>query len=211
MFSAFSKQQQGFGGRCSVCRVCRIQEAVERRKDPAVKEREREWYKEYMSDPDVREARRLWHKEHNALSETKAWRKRWWDDYKVRPDKAERRREVQREYARRLDVKERVSERGKRRRGKRLQQFLEAQDYLCNGRDINFACAVNLTNDSSTHLDHIVPASRGGSNEDDNFQALCANCNAKKYTKTMVEWREENKIVSNTQENVLEEVSYSYG
>jgi hypothetical protein len=37
--------------------------------------------------------------------------------------------------------------------------------------------------------DHVIPVSRGGSNEDDNLVASCFRCNRAKHDKTADEWR----------------------
>lgn len=38
------------------------------------------------------------------------------------------------------------------------------------------------------HVDHVQPVSRGGSNNPENLQLLCATCNLKKHKKTPEEW-----------------------
>lgn len=38
-------------------------------------------------------------------------------------------------------------------------------------------------------VDHILPVSRGGTNDSDNLQMLCQPCNASKRDKTMDEWQ----------------------
>ena len=37
-------------------------------------------------------------------------------------------------------------------------------------------------------MDHILPVAKGGTNDDDNAQLLCAPCNQSKGAKTMAEW-----------------------
>ena len=39
------------------------------------------------------------------------------------------------------------------------------------------------------HLDHVIPRSRGGSDDDDNLVLSCAGCNHSKRDKTPGEWR----------------------
>lgn len=50
----------------------------------------------------------------------------------------------------------------------------------CNG------CGIEVGN--KFHFDHIVPKSRGGSEDPINFQILCPKCNLSKGTLTMEEW-----------------------
>lgn len=42
--------------------------------------------------------------------------------------------------------------------------------------------------DHTIQVDHVIPRSRGGSNDIANKQLLCKPCNASKGTKTMAEW-----------------------
>lgn len=50
-----------------------------------------------------------------------------------------------------------------------------------------FYCAVTLTPDEAT-LDHIVPLSQGGKTTKGNVAVCCHTCNARKHSRTPVEW-----------------------
>ncbi len=50
-------------------------------------------------------------------------------------------------------------------------------------------CGVRLTSDN-LQIDHMDPVSRGGSNDDENLQALCRRCNTRKGNHTDDEFRE---------------------
>lgn len=38
-------------------------------------------------------------------------------------------------------------------------------------------------------IDHVIPLSRGGTNQKTNVQLMCSSCNSSKQSKTMEEWR----------------------
>lgn len=59
-------------------------------------------------------------------------------------------------------------------------------------------CAACGTTES-LEIDHIVPVSRGGTNERENLQVLCRPCNRRKRSKTDDEWR--SKIGAKSEQN----------
>ena len=44
--------------------------------------------------------------------------------------------------------------------------------------------------EAATHLDHVVPLSRGGDDVESNALPACAPCNLSKGAKTLAEWAE---------------------
>ncbi len=45
------------------------------------------------------------------------------------------------------------------------------------------SCGANLMGKKQAHVDHIVPLARGGTNDIDNLQTLCASCHSTKTVK----------------------------
>ena len=65
---------------------------------------------------------------------------------------------------------------------KDVYQLLNLQRYKC------VCCGVKL---SMYHVDHIVPLSRGGSNDKMNIQILCGTCNLQKHAKDPIVFMQE--------------------
>lgn len=54
----------------------------------------------------------------------------------------------------------------------------------------DFACVYCGASDVALECDHVVPVSRGGSNEPENLVTACRNCNRSKSDKTPEEWKQ---------------------
>lgn len=52
-----------------------------------------------------------------------------------------------------------------------------------------WACTYCGEASTSLHCDHIVPVSRGGSNDDSNLTTSCKTCNLSKGSKSLEDWR----------------------
>lgn len=59
--------------------------------------------------------------------------------------------------------------------GKTRLNVLERDDYRCQ------MCGRTVEDGVKLHIDHIVPVSKGGSNDIDNLQVLCHKCNLAKH------------------------------
>jgi len=55
-----------------------------------------------------------------------------------------------------------------------------ARLFVTIGRRDGFGCAICSVPDPNLQIDHIVPLSKGGTNEISNFQLLCCTCNMTK-------------------------------
>lgn len=73
-----------------------------------------------------------------------------------------------------------------------LPKLLESQYGLC----AYFEHCGSFLTETDVHIDHIIPLIRGGTNEDDNLQALCPTCNLRKGGKLESElmWVQDIKI-----------------
>jgi 5-methylcytosine-specific restriction protein A len=64
----------------------------------------------------------------------------------------------------------------------KLREFILRRDrYLCQ------ACLKDNRYTEATHVDHITPKAKGGTDDDDNLQSLCRPCHEAKTTREAAE------------------------
>lgn len=150
-----------------------------RRTDPEYRERERERKRAaYLRNPEA--SRRYNAKVAERLATDPVYRREVWD----RKNRWERERNASDpEYRAKRDAR-----RDSRRAAGDLfpgarSLLMEAQ----RGRCANPLCKARLR-DGATHLDHIRPIARGGSNELGNLQLLCQRCNTSKGASVYGDW-----------------------
>ena len=66
-------------------------------------------------------------------------------------------------------------------------------------------CGCNLAEVDEVHIDHIIPESKGGGEEESNKQLTCAKCNLQKGNKiiNLCEWGRKEKIINEIQDPFL--------
>lgn len=118
-----------------------------------------------------------WFHERRGTPEEK--RKPYRPAYRLTP---EEKKQNKRDANRRQHMMRRAA--GKSPGQSEINKMLCLQDYECR------YCGVYLVRElaSEYHIDHIVPVSRGGSNEIENLQILCPRCNVKKGAMTHEEY-----------------------
>ena len=178
------------------CIICTRERTAKQRENPAYRERARRYNREYSQRPEAK-ARR---KERNQQHHVKETARR----YRQKPEVKKKRREAMREYSKRPEVKERLRQyrrdnaeyfathaRNRRAvekaRGSHtdedVAEILASQDGRC------VYCRKQVGDDY--HVDHVVPITKGGSNNKDNLQICCPSCNRHKSDRDPVEFAQE--------------------
>src|SRR6266700_3570693 len=196
----FPPEKKGKYGLSSCCRVCTRAKQNRHRSKPERHERFLAYMNEYHDRPEVQEKQRAY----NRLSETKERTRAYRNEYRSRPEtKAERRayqqeylnlphvqihkREWSQEYWKHPRTRALYQAYRQRRRAslraaegsythEQIQEQYERQKgrcYYCHEK-----VALN-----AFHVYHVIPLSRGGSNDISNIVVSCATCNLSKHNK----------------------------
>jgi len=175
-------------GKCKSCVASRVREnRRERREQYARYERSR------ANLPHRIETRRKYQEEHKAqISE---YKKSWTANYSQRVaslkhDHYERNRQEvisrSKKWAEENADKVRAAKANNRRKRRAAKNAsgghftVQEFDALCSA--YGYACVCCGATDRELEADHVVPLTRGGSDDIGNIQPLCGECNRRKYT-----------------------------
>lgn len=202
-----TKPRSEFTGGRGECRPCAANAMRERRhSDPEFHERQiksqRASWRRRMDDPTSAEAIRTQSRERQrrALQDPvqKEKKNAYYRIYNKHPDRRTKHAENFRTYRQKRQrtdptYHEHLMDLAKRGQHKRRARLLsvggsytkEQWDQLCA---LYGHCCVKCGATGPLSVDHVVPLSRGGSNDVSNLQPLCRSCNSRKHTK-IVDYR----------------------
>lgn len=149
--------------------LCRKHYDAARNATPERKKQLRQYLLKYQQTPERKEYMRQYDAARNATPEGKEYKRQHHEQYGKTPAyrAASINRRVRSEYP---DTPGEITE-------KRVAELMQITN--CPRCKHKFG-----TKGHKLHIDHIVPLARGGTNYDDNIQALCATCNHVKNKRT---------------------------
>ena len=169
-----------------------------------IKERARVTRKEYDSRPGIQEKRRdrvrnLYRNHGNAYHysrrpDVRVRKNTWTRNYRSRPEAQKHIQAYMRVYRSRPEARERHHIHDANRRARKnaasgthtlqqIQELLKRQDYRCYYAACGRAKFEKRSGRYVYHIDHVIPLSRGGSNDISNLVLACPVCNLKKHNK----------------------------
>jgi 5-methylcytosine-specific restriction endonuclease McrA len=155
----------------------------------------REHRRIYRSNPDIRSHERAYEEIYHSQPEIQERYRVYRQAYNQRPDIQEHRRF----YHSQPDVRVRYKTHTQKRRalnlnapGTHTPEQIKEQYERQKGRCYYCRCKVAWNNH---HVDHVVPLSRGGSNDISNLVIACQTCNLSKNSKLPHEWARGNRLL----------------
>lgn len=134
------------------------------------------------ANPDKDKAQRERHRDNHREQRREDSLARYYKQMEENPEKV---RQQRREWKR--TDKGRAYQRVANYRRRSLPMSKEVRDWWLEQRNAVCAyCQLAM----ATEIDHIVPVTKGGTNDRDNLVPACRSCNASKNDKTLTEWME---------------------
>jgi len=137
---------------------------------PEQKVRRRAYAQEYLSRPEKKAERRAYQQEYLNLPHVQIHKREWSQEYWKHP----RTRALYQAYRQRRRASLRAAE------GSYTHEQIQEQYERQKGRCYYCHEKVAL---NAFHVDHVIPLSRGGSNDISNIVVSCATCNLSKHNK----------------------------
>lgn len=205
----------------SQCKECKSKKTKIHNSQPEVQKRRNERYKGYWQDykerPEAQERISTYQQAYRQISENQEKKREYLQDYRAVPENQDRHREWTRIYREDPEVRERMNERERTRyanspkmkeqarnkvnnRVARKKSALgthtiqEIQDQHKRQKGKCYYCHQDVKW-GKHHVDHVVPLSRGGSNDISNLVIACASCNLSKSDKLPHEWEKGGRLL----------------
>lgn len=177
------------GGLFSVCKECRHKRRAEEyannpQERAKAQERATKWFLEHREQARESRKRTYDQKREYYINKAREWREKHPEEYRAKQHeyKLAHFRAHPQEYV--TDTRNRRA-RLRNAPGKHtvedVQRLYDAQDGLCHW------CKAPLN--GHYHVDHVIPVSRGGSNDPSNLVLACQHCNCSKNDSLPDEWR----------------------
>ncbi len=207
----FHRTKHAKCGLMPLCKKCQCARQKVYASRPETRERKRARQKAYLNRPDVKERDYNYRIAYNNRPDVQERLKSYYSRpethvlkraYRSRPEV----REYNRVYRNRPEVRERSHIRHHRRRSRnkaalgdytaaQIQALLKKQKHCCYYAacgHVRFQCVKGRY---IYHIDHVIPLSRGGSNDISNLVLACPTCNLRKNDKLPHEFFEGGRLL----------------
>ncbi len=202
------------------CKVCKREKHKLSYYRPENYERTLARHNAYLRRPEIRERERARRKVYKNRPEVKEHNQEWWDNYLSRPEvkerinnqrsvrgsrpeKQEQKRSYDKEYKQRPEVRERDRIIGRAQQQKRRARKNsvggsytpeQAREQYARQKGKCYWCEKKVIW-GKHHEDHVIPLSRGGSNDIFNIVIACPHCNWSRNDRLPGEWAKSGKLL----------------
>jgi len=191
----FHKSPKGKYGLAAYCKICAAQVGKRSLAKPEVKakadKRRKDYYYEHQEEQ--KQSRQQWYQANRerVLEGDHQFRK---EHPEILAERWQRWAKTERGYE---HCRVRVRNRHARSKGAQGNYtFNDIQKQYANQKGKCYYCRVKIKNHTSAyHIEHVIPLSRGGTNDMSNIVLACPSCNLSKSNKLPHEWPQGNRLL----------------